>query len=42
MEFGQVEKRNTKKDKRKERKKHPYRHLGTDRSMDLSEDRINS
>ena len=35
MENGLVEKRNKKKDKRKERKKYPYRHLGSNRSMNI-------
>lgn len=34
MESGALEKRNKKKDKRKERKKYPYKHLGRDRTVD--------
>jgi len=35
MDYACSEKRNKRKDKRHEKKKHPYKHLGVQRSMEI-------
>ena len=39
MEFGELEKRNKKKDKRREKKRYPYKHLGSERCVSYKDKR---